>query len=360
MIKDYYKVLGVNRDASSEEIKRAFRQLAKKYHPDLNPGKDTEEKFKEINEAYQVLSDSQKRSNYDNYGSTEPQAGFSSGFNDIFSDLFGGGFGDIFSDFFGRRQRSSGERGNDVRIDVELTLIDSFNGLKKKLEVPMRVKCDSCNGRGGETSNCKFCGGHGEVRQVSRTPFGQFINVQTCSKCKGSGEEVIKPCMECKGKGYIKKFKGVEVIIPPGVSDGQYLRLGGEGEPGSYGMPNGDLFVVINVLEHDVFERDGNNLFCTTELPLGIAVLGGSIKVPTINGEATLKIPKGTQSGTIFRLRGQGMPVLGGHGRGDQLIKVIVNIPSKLTREQERLMKSLTGESVTRKGFFKRLKEQII
>lgn len=372
MAKDYYEILGVNKDAGPEEIKKAFRQQAKKYHPDLNPGKNTEEKFKEINEAYQVLGDQTKKSNYDKYGTAEPQQGFGSGgagqggFNDIFEQIFGGGggFGDIFGDIFGggggRQRRQRGQRGNDIRMDVEVTLEEAFNGLKKKFTIPMNVKCEKCEGAGGDTKDCGTCGGRGEVRQAVRTPFGQFVNVTQCPKCRGMGKTVTKACKECNAKGYTRKNKNIEVTIPAGVSDGQYLRLGGEGEVGSQGMPSGDLYVVINVKEHSVFDREDDDLYCSTELPLGTAVLGGEIKVPTINGSATLSIPRGTQSGTVFRLREQGMPHLNGHGRGDQLVKVTVEIPSKLSKEQEKLMKAFSGEAKTKKGFFERLKEKIV
>lgn len=367
MTKDYYDILGVSRDASDEDIKKAFRTLAKKYHPDLNPGKNTEEKFKEINEAFQVLNDPNKRAAYDRYGSAEgpqftPGAGGFEGMGDIFSQIFGGGFSDIFGEMFGRREyrRERGMRGNDVRYDIEITLEDSFNGLKKKIQAIMQVKCEECGGKGGDTNECSTCKGTGEIRQISRTMFGQFINIQACPKCRGTGKMIAKTCKDCNGKGHVRKTKTVEVTVPKGVSDGQYLRLGGEGEPGTKGMPNGDLYVVINIKEHEIFDREDDDLYCKTELPLSTAILGSEVKVPTINGTARLQIPKSTQSGTVFRLKGQGMPHLNRMGRGDQLVKVDVEIPSRLTREQEKLVRELAGEAKTRKGFFERIREKLI
>jgi len=361
MNKDYYDILGVRRDASDEEIKKAFRTLAKKYHPDLNPGKESEEKFKEINEAYQVLSDPNKKASYDAYGSAEPTQGFYSNnsewMGDIFSDIFSG-FDNIFGDFFSRGKGKQ-RKGREVRYDITITLEEAFDGFKKEIELPIQVKCRECEGYGGVTSDCNVCNGSGEVKIFSRTPFGQFINVKTCTKCKGSGIIITNPCKTCDGKGLIKKNKKIEINVPRGVSDGQYIRLRGEGEPLINGV-NGDLFILINIKDHDIFDREGPNLYCKVEIPLSTAIIGGKLKVPTIKGTATISIPNGTQSGTILRLKGMGMPLLNRGGRGDQLIKVFVRMPSKLSKKQEEVIKELSGDFKVEKGFFDNFKERVI
>ncbi len=355
MSKDYYEVLGLKKGASQEEVKKAFRRLAKKYHPDINNSPEAEAKFKEVNEAFQVLSDPAKKAQYDQFGFTgdSPRSGGFSGFEDIF---------DIFNNFMGGSHRRRSEVGEDVKFDVFITLEDAFNGLNKDIRVPMKVKCDACDGSGGVNGRvitCPDCGGRGEVRRVSRTPFGQFINVIPCSKCHGRGVIPEKICRKCHGKGVIKGFKNINISIPAGVSDGQFLRLSGEGEHGVDG--SGDLFVVIHVKEHELFERHDDNLFCKIEIDLAKAILGGEVTVPTINGSAVIKIPRGTQSDTVFRLKGQGMPHLNGYGRGDELVRVSVIIPKRISKRQEELIKEFSSAEVkTKKGFFERMKEKII
>lgn len=374
--KDYYEVLGVGREASSDELKQAFRHLARKYHPDVNPGnKEAEEKFKEINEAYSILSDPQKRAQYDQYGHAafrpEDYAGFREfkfNFNDLFSDL--GGFGDIFSAFQGfggggRMRRDRPQQGADLRYDLEITLENAFSGLETKIDVPVSASCKKCGGSGaepGSLKDCKQCDGIGEVRRVQQRGFMQFASITPCGRCGGRGKIVEKRCGECGGDGRVRKTRKIDLKVPPGVDDGLYLRVACQGEGGVRGGPAGDLYVVIHVKPHDVFERHENGLYCKTTVSLTQAVFGCEIEVPTITGKAKTQIPPGTQSHTIFRLRGQGMLDLHSRRRGDQFVRVVIDIPKKLTRRQEELLREFAKESgekpgETTKGFFEKLKE---
>ena len=350
--KDYYEVLGVGRNASQDEIKKAFRQLARKWHPDVNKDKQAEEKFKELNEAFQVLGDAQKRNQYDQFGHAEFNGqGFSQGFN--FDDIFRNfGFEDLFSGFsgFGNRKK---EEERSYRYDIEISLEDAFSGLTKNIEVSIFGTCDLCKGTGakpGFLKECSECQGTGESRKIRRTPFGQIVTVSTCDKCDGSGKIISKPCEKCDGEGKVKKNKKVEINIPKGVDNEQYLKIN---------VDDSILYVFISVKKHEVFDRDENELFCKTTVDLATAILGGEIDVPTINGKAKLKIPAGTQSHIVFRLKGQGMPNLNSNKRGDQLVKVVVDIPEKLTKKQENLLKEMFSEKKveTKKGFFEKLKE---
>lgn len=367
--KDYYKILGIDKNASQEEIKKAFRQLARKYHPDV-AGKESEEKFKEINEAFQVLSDPQKRSQYDQFGSAafrpEDFAGFRwPSFDELFRDF---GFGDILDVFSGFKERTKTgpEEGADLRYDLEITLEDAFNGLTKKLDIPSFVECKTCDGskaKYGYLKDCPNCDGTGEIRRIQRSAFAQVVNITPCNKCNGSGQIIEKPCDDCKGVGRIKKIKKIEVKIPRGADNGSYLRIAGQGEAGYNGGPPGDLYVVIHVEEHPIFDRHEDDLFCQTTVSLGQAVFGGEIEIPTINNKAKLKIPAGTQSHTVFRLKRQGMPNLHTSKRGDQLVKIIVKIPENLSEKQKKILKEfidVSGEKVkTTKGFFEKMKEYI-
>lgn len=343
--KDYYEVLGVRKGAAQDDIKKSFRQLARKYHPDLNKGsREAEEKFKEINEAYQVLSDPQKRAQYDQFGHTafkpEDFAGYRTpGFDDLFRDF---GFGDIFNVFGRDSGRGRQREGADLKIDVTISLSDAFSGLKNTLDVPHASACGTCRGTGaepGHLKNCTACGGTGEKRNVSKDGYRQVVTIAPCPACHGQGKIIEKPCTACQGKGILKKTRTIEVSIPRGVEDGQYLRISGEGEPGEGQAPPGDLYVVIHIRDHPTFERHGVDLSCTMTVGLGTALLGGELTVPTLTGSAELKIPGGTQSHTIFRLRGQGMPYLNSDRRGDLLVSVIVRIPDKLTKRQEQLIR---------------------
>jgi molecular chaperone DnaJ len=360
--RDYYEVLGINKDASQEEIKKAFRQLAKKHHPDINPGnKESEEKFKEINEAFQVLSNQEKRQQYDQLGHSAFRPGdFSGSDNFNFEDLFRGfGFDNLFKDFqgFGRNKRNRPSEGNDLRYDVEITLEDAFNGLTKKIEFSNFVNCSSCNGFGAkqeDLKDCSSCNGSGELRRSQRTVFGQVVNITTCDKCGGAGKTAAKICDKCDGEGKTRKNKKIDVDIPKGIENRQYLRVSGEGEAGENGGSAGDLFVVVNIKDHKIFDRDGADLFCKTTIDLGTAILGGEIKVPSLKGETKLKIPNGTQSETIFKLKNQGMNYVNSNKAGDLLVKIVVDIPKKLTKKQEQILKEFISDtkSETKKGFW--------
>jgi molecular chaperone DnaJ len=365
--KDYYELLGVKKGASQDELKSAFRQLARKYHPDLNPGnKESEEKFKEINEAYQVLSDPQKRTQYDELGHAAFKPGDFAGyrttsFDDLFRDI---GFGDIFNAFSGSSRRTRRRAGADLRYDIEISLNDAFSGLKNVIEVPHFMECETCKGTGakpGFLENCDGCRGTGEIRSVRKSHYGQMVNITTCPKCGGQGKIIKKACDTCHGRGRIRKVRTIEVSIPKGVDDGQYLRVAGEGEPGEEGGPSGDLYVVVHIRENDIFDRHGADLVFKTVIDIATAIFGGEITVPTLTGKASLKIPPGTQSATVFRLNGQGMPFLESSRRGDQLVKVVVHIPEKMTKKQEELLRQVfpekKGESSS--GLFGQLKKHL-
>ena len=349
--RDYYEILGVKKEASQDDLKKAFRQLARKYHPDLNKGsKEAEEKFKEINEAYHVLSDPQKRAEYDQVG----HAAFKPGdfgeyktpsYEDLFRDF---GLGDIFDAFSGGAGRTRSRAGADLRYDIEISLTDAFYGTKNTVEVPHSYECNTCHGTGAQPGfmrDCPTCKGTGEIRKVQRSGHQQVMNITPCPDCGGRGKIIGKLCETCRGRGTIRKTRRIEVSIPRGVEDGQYLRIAGEGEPGENRGPPGDLYAVVHVKVHPVFVRHGADLHSTTVIGLATALLGGEIKVPTLTGTAMLKIPRGTQSHTFFRLREQGMPYLNSEKRGDLLVKVVVKIPDNLTKKQVQLVKeALTTE----------------
>ena len=340
--RDYYEVLGVSRTATEVEIKRAYRSLAVKHHPDKNPGDAAaEEKFKECAEAYAVLSDSQKRAQYDRFGhSGMGGGGFDPGFSnieDIF-DLFG--FGDMFGSR-GGRTRSTVQRGSDLRYDLEITLEEAASGKEEKLRIPRLEKCDECDGRGAEKGtspeSCVACSGSGQTRYQQ----GFFSVMRTCPNCQGKGQIIRTPCKECRGAGRVEKEKTLEVKIPAGVETGSRLRVTGEGEAGVNSGPSGDLFVVLHVKEHETFERQGANLYSAVPISFAQAALGAEIKVKTLDGEEDLKVPAGTQTGTVFRLKSHGMPALGGRGKGDLFVAVTLITPKTLTKEQRKLLEQL-------------------
>ncbi len=345
--RDYYEVLGVSRSASDQELKSAYRALAQRYHPDKNQSDPTaEEKFKELGEAYSVLADPDQRQRYDRFGHAGVSSGAGQtwgapgfgGIEDILGELFG--FGDVFGGRPGGR-RSAAQRGADLRYDLEITLEEAYHGMTAQLRIPRLETCGSCKGNGAapgtQPENCSNCGGTGQVRYQQ----GFFSVARTCQVCRGAGRMVKTPCTECRGAGRIEREKQMEVKIPAGVETGSRLRVQGEGEAGTQGGPSGDLYVVIRLAEHERFERQGSNLYASLPLTFGQAALGADVFVATIEGEEKIKIPSGTQTGTIFRIKGKGMPVLGGRGRGDLFVSVSVVTPTSLTREQRKLLEQL-------------------
>lgn len=344
--RDFYEVLGINRDASEEDIKKAYRRLAMKYHPDRNPdNKDAEEKFKEVKAAYEILSDREKRTAYDQYGhaGVDPQAGMGGGGAQGFSG-FGDAFGDIFGDIFGGGRQSGNQRqqmyrGSDLRYNLEIGLEDAARGSKVKIRIPSHDECGTCHGTGAkpgtEPKTCHTCQGVGQVRMQQ----GFFSIQQACPTCHGSGKYIPEPCQVCRGAGRVKADKTLDVTIPAGIDEGQRLALRGEGEPGVNGGPPGDLYVVIHLKSHPVFQRDGNDLHCEMPVSITVAALGGEIEVPTLEGMAILKIPAETQSGKVFRLRGKGIKRYNSSAYGDLLCHVAVETPVKLTDRQKELLK---------------------
>ena len=331
--RDYYDILGVSKRATDEQLKIAFRKKALEYHPDRNKSKDAEEKFKEINEAYQILSDSDKRAKYNQFGHAGVSgAAGSAGF---------GGFGDIFDAFFGGSQSSSNRkasyRGADLEYPITLEFEESVFGGEKGITIEKLIRCDTC-----KPINCSNCSGTGQIKRAQRTMFGQFTQVVNCQKCSGTGDSFDSGCQKCKGSGRYQDTKNIFVTIPQGIDDGMQIRLQGEGEPGFGTGQDGDLYIVVKVQEHNIFVRSGNNIEISIELNVSTLVLGGVIKIPTIQGEESLTIAPGTQSGQIFRLRGKGIvDVREQNKRGDELIKVFVKIPKKLTNEQREIYQKL-------------------
>ncbi len=328
---DYYEILGVSRNATQEEIKRAYRRLAKEYHPDRNPGdKEAEEKLKKINEAYSVLSDPEKRANYDRYGTADFQRIDMDGFSELFREFFRG-----FGGFdFGPRARRGPMRGRDLRLNIRLTFEEAFFGTKKKVAFKRRVPCKTCRGTGAapgtSPSRCPTCGGRGQVIQS----MGGFLTVsQTCPTCQGLGEVVTTPCPTCRGTGLESQRVEVEIPIPPGVEDEMYQRISGAGDAGPRGGPPGDLIIVFSVQSHEKFVRRGLHTYIEIDIPFDIAVLGGTVQVPTMWGSSEIKIPRGTRDGTLFRMKGKGVHTNDGR-KGDQLVRVHIEIPEKLTRVQ--------------------------
>ncbi|HZP13569.1 MAG TPA: molecular chaperone DnaJ [Nevskiaceae bacterium] len=338
--RDYYEVLGVAKDASEDDLKKAYRRLAMKYHPDRNPGNhDAEHHFKEVGEAYDVLTDPQKRAVYDKYGheGLSRTGGAGAGFGD-FGGSFADVFGDMFADIFGGA-RGGPRRGADLRYLLELTLEQAAFGTVETIRIPKAEECETCHGTGTASgkaaSKCPTCAGKGQVRVQQ----GFFVLQQTCPQCRGRGMTITDPCRTCRGVGKVRREKSLEVKIPAGIDTGDRIRLNGEGEPGDVGAPAGDLYVQINVKPHALFERDGNDLYCTVPISVVTAALGGEQTVPTLKDKATLKIPEETQSGTLFRLRGQGVKSVRGSTVGDLICTVIVETPVKLSKKQRDLLK---------------------
>lgn len=370
--RDYYEVLGVSREATSEDIKKAYRKLAKKYHPDMNPGdKDAEAKFKEVNEAYSVLSDEQKRAQYDRFGHAAFD-GTGNGFGG-FDDFGFGGLDDLFETFmggaFGRSRRSGNNgpvRGRDIQYSIDITFEEAAFGVTKEIPVTRLQTCTTCNGTGAKAGtkpeNCKRCQGTGQIRYSQATPFGQFVNVKTCDVCNGEGKIITHPCETCYGKGRVSKNSRISLNIPAGIDDGQTISLQGEGESGLRGGPAGDLYVVIHIKPHPIFKREGYDVVCDIPISFTQAALGGEIDIPTIDGIIKYTIPEGTQTSTVFKLKGKGIKRLRSNSRGDQYIRVNVEVPTKLTQKQKDLLRQfaeISGDEGLdqKKGFFNKVKD---
>lgn len=377
--RDYYEVLGLDKSASKDEIKKSYRKIAMKYHPDKNPGdKEAEANFKEAAEAYAILSDEQKKAHYDQFGHA-PEGGMGGfganpfgggGFGvdlsealKIFMDGFGGGgFSDIFGGAGGGRSRGR-SRGSDLKVKLPLTLEEIATGVTKKLKVKRQEACSDCSGTGARSGSdkttCSVCHGRGEVQQVSRSMFGQFVNIQPCTNCGGSGEVISNPCKTCHGEGRVRTESVISAKIPAGVHAGNYMTLRGEGNAARRGGPSGDLVVLIDEKDHELFIRDNDNVYMEISVNIAQAVMGTEVKIPTLTGKVNLKIPAGSQSGKLLRLRGKGMPVLNSHMVGDQLVKVQVDTPTKLAKEEKELYKKLDayyGKKKQSDSIFRKLK----
>ena len=368
--QDFYELLGVSRSADADELKRSYRKLAMQYHPDRNPGdKAAEQRFKDVSEAYDVLKDDQKRAAYDRFGHAAFENGSRGPGDGGFAGGFSGGFADIFEEMFGamgggRRAQSGPSRGNDLRYNIDVSLEDAFRGKQTTIRVATFVHCDTCKGSGAEPGSrpvaCRTCQGHGRVRAQQ----GFFTIERPCPACQGAGQVIEKPCKPCGGQGRVRREKTLSVNIPPGVEDGTRIRLAGEGEAGLHHAAPGDLYIFVGIAAHQIFQRDGANIFCRVPIPVTTAALGGSIEVPTVEGSRTrVTVPPGTQSGHQFRLRGKGMTVLRSPVRGDMYINAIVETPVNLTKRQQELLREFEQAGETAKtnpeseGFFARVKE---
>lgn len=371
--KDYYDILGVGRGASADEIKKAYRKLTRKYHPDANPGdKEAEQKYREINEANEVLSDPKKRAQYDQFGYVGDAPGGAGGFGgfggfdgadfgDLFGDLFGGGFG-------GRRRSAdpnAPRRGNDLEYTVQVSLEDAYRGITRKIEIPRYETCEHCHGNGAEPGSkvekCPTCGGTGKIRHAVNTPFGQMVQEGVCSACGGKGKKITTPCKECRGQGRVRKRHTVDVKIPAGVDTGIRLRVSGHGEAGLNGGPSGDLFILIEVLPDKRFQRRGDDLNTIVEIAYPQAALGCEVKIETFDGAETLDIPAGTQPGSKLRIRGRGMPKIRGNGKGDMNILVRVGVIKSPSSKERELLEKLAEEMKVsvkgKEGFFDKFKK---
>lgn len=364
--RDYYEVLGLSKSASKEEIKKAYRKLSKQYHPDINKADDAADKFKEIKEAYEVLSDEQKKAHYDQFGHTDPNQGFGGG-----QDFGGfGGFEDIFSSFFGgggrRRDPNAPRQGADLQYTMTLSFEEAAFGKDTEIEIPREENCDTCKGSGAKpgtkVENCSHCHGTGQLNVEQNTAFGRIVNRRACHHCQGTGKIIPNKCSTCGGDGKVQKRKKIQVKVPAGIDDGQQLRVTGQGEPGINGGPSGDLYVVFHVRTHEFFERDGDDVYCEMPVTFAQSALGDEIEVPTLHGKVKLKIPAGTQTGTRFRLKGKGVPNVRGYGQGDQHVVVLVVTPKKLTEKQKDLLREfseISGQSEIDEqedGFFSKVK----
>lgn len=368
-MKDFYEILDVDKNASKEDIKGAYRKLAKKYHPDLNPNdSEAETRFKEASSAYEILSDDEKRSRYDRFGhaGVDPQAGSQDfgGFGDIFDDIFdifGGGFSS------GKNRRTGPMKGSDLRYDLTIDFEEAVFGVEKEIQVNKEENCSTCHGTGAKAGThketCSKCNGSGEVKYAQQSPFGQFVRVGTCDQCGGRGQTIKEKCETCHGKGTEYKDKKIKIKVPAGVDNDSIISIREEGEPGQRGGPSGDLYIYIGIRQHEIFQRQGNNLFVDVDINYTQAALGAKIQVPTLEGAEKFTIPEGTQTGTRFRLKSKGVPRLRGSGRGELYVTVNIKVPKNLTDRQKELLKELSQEegqdqeeSRDKKGFFNKVK----
>ncbi|NQV08872.1 molecular chaperone DnaJ [Candidatus Woesearchaeota archaeon] len=366
MAKDYYKILGVDKESTKQDIKKAYKRLAKKHHPDLNKEEGAADKFKEINEAAAVLGDDNKRQQYDQFGSAGGFNGNFSGsdFSDFMSDAggFGFDFGNIFDTFFGGRNGFSRRprKGSDLRYDLQIELEDAAFGAEKEIYVTRTEQCKKCDGTGAKNKSdiktCDACEGTGYRKETRRTAFGIFQTTSVCNECKGKGQVITEECAECNGTGRVERDRKIKVKVPEGIETGTSLRVSGEGEAGEGGP--GDLYVVIHVKEHKIFDRDGEDIYLNAPLNFVQAALGDSIEIPTLEGKAELKIPAGTQTNTLFRMKEKGLPHLHGYGSGDQMVRVIVQVPEKLSKKQKELLKEFGKDLKDKnKSFFSKIKD---
>ncbi|MEW5785910.1 MAG: molecular chaperone DnaJ [Bacillota bacterium] len=360
----YYEVLEIERSVSTEEIKKAFRRLARQYHPDFNKEPDAEIRFKEVSEAYEVLSDPQKREHYDRFGHQAGPGGFEGGFNS--ADFSGFGFDSIFESFFGgfgRRRPPGPEQGSHLRYDMEITLEEAYHGRTKEIKIPRTELCPDCKGSrakaGSKPETCSACGGSGQQQHVRNTAFGRMVNVVTCVACSGEGRIIKEPCPACRAQGRVVRERKIDVKIPPGVEHGSRLRIAGGGEAGLRGGSAGDLYVVLSIRSHKLFRREGDDLVYEMTLDMARAALGLDVDVPTLDDSpSVLKIPEGTQPDTVFRIKGKGMPRLRGSGKGDLRVKVKVTVPRRLSQRQKQLLEEFSKLSGD-KGFIDRMKDAL-
>ena len=378
--RDYYEVLGVQKGATEEEIKKAYKKMARKYHPDLNPGdKDAEEKFKEVNEAYEVLSDSEKKARYDQFGFAGVDPNFGAGTGGWGGGAGGAGFdfgdlGDIFGSFFGggfgggqaRRNPNAPQRGESIRMNLTISFEEAAFGCEKELELDRYESCETCRGSGAapgtSPETCPDCGGSGVVQTRRQTPMGVFASTPPCSRCGGRGKIIKEPCKDCRGSGMVRRRRKIQASVPAGIDNGQTISIRGQGHAGKNGGPAGDLLVTITVRPHELFRREGTSVLCEAPITFPQAVLGAELEIPTIDGKVKYDIPEGTQSGTTFRLKGKGIPALNGRGRGDQYVTVYIETPRNLNREQKEALKKFAeavGENnyEERKSFFRKFKK---
>ena len=375
--RDYYEVLGIQKGASEDEIKKAYKKLARKYHPDMNPGdKEAEEKFKEVNEANEVLSDPTKKARYDQFGfaGVDPNYGAGgAGWGDGAAGIDFGDLGDIFGSFFGggfggaQQRRNGPQRGESIRMSIPVSFTEAAFGCEKDVTLERSEQCPTCHGNGcaeGTTPEiCPECRGSGTVQVRRQTPMGVFATTATCTRCGGSGKIIHQPCAECHGNGRVHKRRTVKVSIPAGIDNGQTISLRGQGHAGKNGGPSGDLLITVMVKPHELFRRDGTSVFCEAPITFTQAVLGAELEIPTIDGKVKYTIPEGTQTGTVFRLRGKGIPVLNGRGRGDQYVTVTIETPRGLNREQKEALRKFSetlgeGNYEQQKSFFKKFKSK--